>query len=104
MRADMLSVDLHVDTQAEFKQEQVAGVAAAKDPMANVPLDHTPANGGAALADVAARPEEEAGQGEEALSADDAAALEALRNDVFMRGAIPWYCICCHRPNLLTPP
>ncbi|KAK9831441.1 hypothetical protein WJX81_005019 [Elliptochloris bilobata] len=76
---------------AEFKQEQVAGTAASKDAPANVPVEHTPVIGGAALAAVAARPEEEAGQGEEALDEKDAAALEALRNDVFMRGAIPWW-------------
>lgn len=82
---------LRVAAQAEFKQEQVAGAAASKNAPANVPVEHAPAIGGAALAALGGRPEEEAGQGEEALDAKDAAALEALRNDIFMRGAIPWW-------------
>ena len=81
---------LRVAAQAEFKQEQVAGAAAAKSAPANVPVEHTPAVGGAALAALGGHPEEEAGQGEEALDEKDAVALEALRNDIFMRGAIPW--------------
>jgi hypothetical protein len=85
--------------QADFKQEQVTGAAAAKSPPANVPVDRMPANGGAALADAAARPEAENGQGAEVLDAEDSAALEALRNDVFMRGAIPW----CARPPGRAP-
>jgi len=85
--------------QADFKQEQVTGAAAAKSPPANVPVDRMPANGGAALADAAARPEAESGQGAEVLDAEDSAALEALRNDVFMRGAIPW----CARPPGRAP-
>jgi len=85
--------------QADFKEEQVTGAAAAKSPPANVPVDRMPANGGAALADAAARPEAESGQGAEVLDAEDSAALEALRNDVFMRGAIPW----CVRPPGRAP-
>ena len=76
--------------QAEFKQEQVAGAAASKNAPANVPVEHAPGIGGAALAALGGHPEEEAGQGEDALDEKDAAALEALRNDIFMRGAIPW--------------
>ena len=82
--------NLRVAAQAEFKQEQVAGAAASKNAPANVPVEHAPGIGGAALAALGGRPEEEAGQGEEALDEKDAAALEALRNDIFMRGAIPW--------------
>lgn len=65
-----------------------------------MPIDHSPAGGGAAATDLADRPEAEAARrGEDALSAEDAVALEALRRDVFCRGAIPW----CGRRALPYP-